>query len=443
MYHIEEIKNQNLERVVKVTIPTADIEEKFQEKLTTAIDTTSIRGFRKGKVPKNIIEQQFGNSIYADMVIETIENYANQITKADHLVTQPKLEILNAQRHQDVIFTLEYEIFPILERTDLSKVTIEQPKFVLTDLDITNEIENLLHNATTYEVIDSQAALDNAVKLDVKGMVSDGSIFPAKDIKQAILRLNDFSFFSEAFNQAITGKKAGDTVEININYDQDDNNKTIAGKNVCYKVTIHSVHSVIKPELNDEFAKTIGYSNVIDLKQDLLNKKQEYCDDQVYIITSMRLFDKLENLLNFDIPKSILDQEIKNISQEIEKLKDEELKNKNPEDIKNYAEKFASRRIRIGMMLNHYAKLNNISVIADDIKKEVLKKVKMFPHHMQKEMLQWYYKDPKHLNSLSGSALEHKIVSHIIQHDIEIKHIDCTVDELLKIVEQETEKRMY
>ena len=120
------------------------------------------------------------------------------------------------------------------------------------------------------------------------------------------------------------------------------------------------------------------------------------------------------------------------------------MQNKTEDELKSYAERFANRRIRIGMVLQEYAKQKSLQLDYDDIKKAVVKRVSMFPEYMQQEMLNWYYKSPENLNSISGSALEQKVVESIIQNEgLKISEKLYDVSEIANLVEQETEKKMY
>jgi trigger factor len=441
----EEIKNEALERHVKVTILSADIDAKYQTKLSEVQALARVPGYRQGKVPQWLVLKQFGSSIYEDVVRDFIEESAKTITKDLELVQTPILDDLEKEKGKDVSFVLKFEVFPDITLPDLRNISIEKPVFSISEDDTKSDIEKIIEDATSYEDSEEKATKTSGVVVDIKGKTADGEDFPQKEIKEVLFRLDKDTLFSDKFNKALVGKKAGDSVEITVEYKKDFDNKSIAGKSVTYQVQIHLVKSPVYPDLNDDFAKNIGYVDLEDLKKDLIKKKEHHYDEQVHTLLSMRLFDKLEDLLTFDVPKSILEQEIKSISAEIENLKneDESLKNKNEEELKEYSKKFAARRVKIGMMLNEYAKHKNIKITSEDIQKAVLKRVSMFPSYMQQELLNWYYKNPQNLQSISGAALEHKVVETILSNDLKLNEKSYSLQAINELIEKETENKMY
>jgi trigger factor len=442
---VEEIKNEALEKHIRITIPVNDIDKKFQEKLSEIQGMARIPGYRPGKVPSWLVLKQFGASIYEEIVRDAIEESAKEITKDLSLVNTPDLDNLEKEKGKDVSFVLKFEVLPEIQIPDLQNISIEKPTFTISEEEIKEDLDKILEDATIYEVKEGKATKKDAVVIDIKGKTSDGDAFPKQEIKEMLLKLKDDSLLSKRFNDELSGKKANDEMEIVVDYAADFNNSLIAGKTVTYNVKVNEVRSAKAAELDDELAKSRGYSSLEDLKKDLISKKEESYKEQVHTLLSMRLFDQLENLLTFDIPKSILEQEVKNIATEMGSLKDEDetLKDKTEEELQEYAKRFATRRVRIGMMLSEYAKNKGVKINAEDIQKAVLRRVRMFPGYLQQEMLNWYYKDQKNLNSVSGAALEQKVVENILNKDLKIVEKSYSIKELIKLIDKETENKLY
>jgi trigger factor len=199
-------------------------------------------------------------------------------------------------------------------------------------------------------------------------------------------------------------------------------------------------------KLGQELANSAGYKSVEEMKADLIKGKKAEYDSQIYTLLSMRLFEELEKLLTFDVPESILSKEIEGIFAEINNLKksDASFEGKSEEELKDYAKNFAYRRTRIGLLLKEYASSKNLKPEAPDVQKAVLKRVSMFPEYMQQEMLNWYYNSVENLSSVSGSALEQKVVEYIWENEgLKISEKVYDIAEIAKLIEEETEKKMY
>jgi trigger factor len=445
MHHTEEIKSQALEKHIKIMIPANDIEQKFQNEILEIKSVARIDGFRPGKVPESFVLMKFGDSTYDRIASDMIEDSIKEVVKDFNLAGTPRIENLEKGKGQDVSFVLKLELYPEIILPNFADIEIEKPTFEVVEADIKDEIAELIEKATKYEEKSDKAEIKDAVIIDIRGKTSDDIDFPIKEIKNSLFRLDKDKFFSQSFNDQVIGKSAGDEITISIDYPQDFDSPIIAGKKVDYKVKIHSVQSIIVPELNDDFAKSVGYENLDMLKQDMIKDITLGYEDQVYTLLSMRLFDKLETMLEFDIPNSMLEQEIQSIIKELKNISadDESLQGKTEEELRQYAQNFAQRRIRIGMMLSEYAKSRKVQVNNSDIQKIVLKRVKMFPEHMQQGLLDWYYKDQKNLSALSGQAFEQKVVGYILDNEVKITLKNYTLKELLSLIDKETDRKIF
>jgi trigger factor len=446
MQNIETIKDEALEKHIKITIPSADIEKKYQDKMLEVQDMVRIPGYRPGKAPAWLVTKQYGDSVRQDVFKESVEESVKEVIKDLAIVGTPDLDDIVNEKGKDASFTVKFELFPEISMPDFSGIKIEKPTFTISEKEIEKELDNLLEYSTKYENKEGAAGKHDSVVIDIAGVKSNGEHFPQKEMKEGLFRLDKDYFLSKKFNEPLVGAKAGDKLEIVVEYDDKFENEQLANHIVTYSVNVHSVKTPVVPELNDEFTKTVGYDNVEDLKASLIKAKEAEYNSHVYTLLSMRLFDALEGMLKFEVPKSVLAREMEGISAEMENLKkeDSDLENKTEEEMKQYVEKFAYRRIRIGLMLEKYAEHNSLKLNSEDMQKAVLKRVSMYPEYMQQRMLDWYYKSPENLNTISGSALEQKVVENILANGglhISEKHYDAS--KIVSLVEKETEKRMY
>lgn len=454
MHHIEEIKNQALEKHFKITIPATEIGQKYQDKISEIKSTLQVPGFRPGKAPEALILKRFGNAIHAEIVRDAIEDITKNTSKDLNLAGAPMIDDLVTDKGQDVTFVLKLELYPEISIPNFQDVNLEKPEFEVLDEDIKDEIALIKNKATTYNKKDDDATLQDAIEINLTGKTSDGQSFPAAEIKAALYIPNKTPFlfhdlagkdlFAQSLNEQIVGKKAGDELTLSLNYPKDVNDTIISGKKVDYKVRIIAVYSMNEPELDDELAKKFGHENLDALKQNIIKEVTAFYQGQVYDLLKIRLFNNLEDMLAFDIPKSILEKETDSIFREIQSIanEDEDLKNKTQEELRDHALKYAKRRLRIGMMLNDYAEIKGIKVSDLDLRRAIMKKVKELPDHLQQQALQWYQGDKRAAQSVFGQAFEYKVVEHILNNEIKITPIKCSLDQIIKLVDAETEKNI-
>jgi trigger factor len=436
--NIEEIKNQDLDRSLQITILADTINNKLAKQLTEFQQHRNLPGYRAGKTPLWLIEKQMGDAVFKQVVEDEFKSVLSQSLKDYDIVGYPIVEQFNPVKNQDITFTLKFEVYPKFEIPDLSNIVIEKPTFVVGEKDIEEEIAEILVNNSTYNEKEGAALLQDAVNLNLEGVLEDGSRFPTKKIENEILDLEKNSFLSSEFHQKIVGSKAGDKLQFDIQYSQDTANST-AGKKVTYTVEINKVLSILRPVFDDQFAKENLYSDSQEWRNELLEKKRKELNTEIDVILSLRLFDKLNEILDFQIPKVLLEMEQRNIAMELEKHKssDQGLKNKSPEELEQYITNLAFRRIRIGLMLKHYAKLNDINISNEEVEAKLVQIVHQLSPDLVQPALQYYYNNSDHMETITAKAMEDKVVKHMLQNKVNLQEKVYSIEELNKELEQD------
>ncbi len=440
-------KENNLDHKVMISISETEILNEFNSKILEAQMAARIPGYRPGKAPEVLIRQKFGPSVRQDVEQDLINQKVKDIIQDLNLVTEPKIEDFNRKENESISFTLLFEVFPEFSIPDLKGISIEKP--LLADIpqeEIEKELKSIVERNVTYEIVDSKSKKDSAITIDLKGQIEGGITFPAKPLNQVMFRLDKDLFLSDKFNKELTGKKAQDELEFTIEYPSSFENSNIAGKKVSYQVKIHSVHKAVEPTLDDAFATNFGYESLEAFKSAISKDIEARYKGQIDILLSMRLFDKLEGVLSFPVPKSIQEKEVDGILKQMIKFQaeDESLKDKTQEELKVYAIKFAKRRIRVGLLLNKYAQQNNIDVTQEDLNRVFMRHVSSLSDSMQQQMVDWYFSNPGRIKSdFGGEALEHRVVHDIINNCIELVEKTYTLNEITQLIEDETEKNMY
>jgi trigger factor len=454
MYHTEEIINQDLEQHIKVTISATQIDQKFQDKVLEIKSTINFKGFRKGKVPESIILKQFGNNIYEEIVNDAVKYAAEDISKSKILSNNAIVDDLVKNKKQDVTFVLKLELYPEISIPNFTDIELEKPEIEVTQEDIEGEMKQVIEGATIYSLKEGSADLQDVIELSLSGKTSDGEDFPAQKIEKCVYAPSKDPFFfydiegkdllSQALKGQIVGKNAGDEFMISIDYPQDIENPIVSGKRVDFQIKILAVCTVEIPEVDDNLAKTVGHENLDSLKEEIIAKLASFFSDQVYDLLKIKLFNKLENVLNFHLPKSMLEREVQSILAEIKNIarQDKSLEGKTQEDLKEHAERYAARRLRIGMMLDHYAKINNIKVSESEMRHSVIKKVSSMPAHLQQKALQWINNNKRAADSIFGEVFEHKVVEYILNNEIKTTPVKCSFAEVTKLIDAEMENNI-
>lgn len=435
---ISEIKDESLEKHLRVVISAKEIESKVSEELATIAKTANLPGFRVGKAPVSILKNKYGAAIYDDATRKTIESTVDEIVKEReyNVVRSPRIDDLVREEGKDLEFTIIVEIVPTFDMPDLSKVSIEKPVVEPSKKEIDNGIEELRKRSAVHSKTTKGKAVDGDMTvIECRGYIDDKE-FEGGHVVDHELVLGSKSFIP-GFEEQLVGSKAGDKVEVKVSFPEDYHAKELAGKPAIFKTEVKEVRQKEEAKIDAEFAKKYGADSVDALRDIIKNNLAESFAESVSTLLKMRLFDELENKLSFDVSDSMIEQELTQLKAQAGDLKEsEELKDKSEKEVDEYFRTIALRRVRAGLYLAEYAKKNGIQVEQKDLEAEIYKQARKFPGQEQM-VFDFYSKNPQMLQSLNGSIIEEKAVNVILDNVVTLKDKKVSMDELEKILEDD------
>jgi trigger factor len=310
--------------------------------------------------------------------------------------------------------------------------------------DVDDYINKLVEENPSYTKESKVKAVKNdEVTIDFVGYV-DKKAFEGGTMKGHKLVLGSGQFIP-GFEDQLIGHKAGDDVKVKVTFPETYHAKDLAGKEAIFETKIHEVNKPEKLEINDALGKKYGFEDLIAFKTDVERILKTSSQDEIFDVVKMRLFDKLEKLLSFDVPSSMLDNEfnmikkqagniLKSNKEEDDKKTSKKTKSEEIDDEKY--KKIALRRVRIGMFISDYAQKQEIKLDNNDLMAAINKQARMFPENKQ-FIIDYYTKNAQALEALKGSVLEEKSVTHILSKEIEVKDKEYSMKDMEKFLESE------
>lgn len=431
---IQEIKKDGLEVHFEVIIPSDEINDQITAELSDIAKKTRIDGFRPGKAPLSIISKKYKSSVKSDVIQKKVSASINDIIKnADlKIATEPQINDFKSEDGQDISFKVIIETMPLVYTPELNKISIEKPILDITDDLIEKELKNLAKTNTIYEKeVKTQAKKDHQVTINADGYL-DGEKFKEGTVKDYKLVLGSGAFVDN-FEDQLIDHKAGDDIVVNITFPEQ-YVKHLAGKNAEFKVHIIAVHKPEIPEINDEFAKKLKFDDLESLKTHITETLTLNANSQSYSMMKMRFFDQLEDILLFDVPKSMIKQEYDALQHNLKHLNNDNVDQNKEQD--DFYKKVALRRVRIGLMLAEYIKSTKLTVGHNEIRDAIIAHAKKFPGQEQ-AIMEYYQKNPKAIEPIKGSILEEKAVMHIFDKVIKISEKKYNDKQFNKLLEQQ------
>jgi len=435
---ISELKKDKTEFHAKVTISVHEISKQIELEIASVAKTAKMDGFRVGKVPSSVLRKKYVPTIRNGIARDKIDAAIKQVVKDNNLniAFDPAIEDFKNEDNQDLEFVLKFELLPVVTLPDFKKISIEKPVLDVSKKEIDEHLDKILSFSKTYDnETKSKAKSGDQVTIDAIGYV-DGEAFDGGKLNAHKLVLGSKSFIP-GFEDQLIGSKAGDDVLVKVDFPKDYHSKDLAGKPSEFKVKVLAVHQENVPKIDDEFAKKFKCDNVEQLREQITKDLRSNYDESILILMKMKLFDKLEDLLKFDIPASLLEREKEILRTQSPQLgEDAEIKNMSDKEKDIYFDELAARRVRIGLMLAEYVKQKSLIITEEDIRQAIIAHAKSYPGQEQM-VIEFYKKNKNALENLKGPILETKGVKAIFDNEIIIKEKSYTSEKLEELLENE------
>lgn len=436
-HKIKELKNDKVNYHVKVTIPNNVIESEIDLELSKVAKDAKMPGFRPGKVPLPMLRKKYHGSLRGDVVKNQIIKSMDSI-KADKklkVAAEPAIEDITNEDAKDLEFTLKYDLLPEIKLPDFKTIAMEKPVLDVQDKDIEEGLNSIAKMHITYDKPKKTAAAKEGdqVVIDTIGFI-DGKEFKEGKVTDFKLVLGSGQFVP-GFEDQLVGVKANSDITVKVTFPKDYFHKEFAGKPAEFKTHVKEVASPVTPKIDDEFAKTLKCKDLKELKEKISEEISKTYASQVHTDMKMRFFNKLEDLLKFDVPETLLSKEMHALRHQTEQSEseDEDIVNKSEKEKEAYYKKLATRRVRIGLMLAEYVKSKNIQITQNDLNEEILKQARQFPAQAS-QIFEFYHKDARARETIKGAVLEEKAVQYLFANEVAITEKKYKKDKLEKIL---------
>ena len=386
-----------------VEVPAEEVEKALQAAYMKEKNKISIPGFRKGKVPRAMIEKMYGAAVFyeeaANILIQ--DNYAAAMEESkEDIVSRPTIDIVQIESGKPFIFTAEVAVRPEVTLGKYKGVQVTKIDTTVTDEEVEAALEKEQQkNSRTVTVTDRPVANGDTAVIDFEGFV-DGIAFEGGKGENHPLEIGSHSFI-DTFEDQLVGKNAGDEVDVNVTFPEKYQAADLAGKPALFKVKIHEVKTKELPELNDEFAQDVSEFNTLEeYKEDLKKHLEVQKEDEAKRTKEDEAIQKIIDKSTMEIPEAMIKTQCENMVNEFaQRLAQSGLSmeqymqfsgltlDKLEEQVRPEAE----TRIKSSLVLEQIAKDENIEVSEEEIDAEIEKMAKAYG--MEADKLKEYMGD--------------------------------------------------
>ena len=440
---VVEKSNEGLSRVIAVTIPVAELNQKLDAKLKEVAPQMKLKGFRPGKVPMSHVKKTFGRDLMGEIVNDALNTSSQKAlddakvrpaAPAEMKLTSDMEKVIAGQ--EDLAYEMALEVMPDFIPTDVKKLKLARPTYEATDADLDEALTELAGQAKSYADKKGKAvkaADGDEVTIDFLGKL-DGEPFEGGAAEDAQLVIGSNRFIP-GFEEQLKGAKVGDETVLNVTFPADYQAANLAGKAVTFDVKVKAIKAEAPAVVDEDFAKRIGIESLDKLKELLrTNLNQQYTGAARFKL-KRALLDALDKAHDFPLPPKMVEAEFDGIWQQVQADKDagrlppEDVK-KSEKKLKDEYHKIAERRVRLGLVLAEIGRANNVQITDQELNNAIMNEARNYPGQ-ERQVLDFYRQNPNAAAQMRAPIYEEKVCD-LIFDTAKVTDTPITKEELLK-----------
>ncbi len=314
----------NCTKKISLVIPLQEFQAKIEEQLKRVAQSVQLKGFRKGKVPKNIIEKQYGAEVKRETLTQLISEKMTEVIQEKGLraVSPPSLLDVQAEEGTDISVSAQVEVIPEIEIQDYSGVELPMETYKVSDKEMDDVVEYYRQRAAkNIPVTDRGVEKEDVIKIDFEGTIN-GKPFQGGESKDYVFQVGKGNALA-GFEDGVKGMKVGEEKDVSVSFPEDFKVEALKGQTAAFHISLKEVFARDVPELNDDFARTAdpnkNYESLLDMKMKIRGELEEYERKEARKRCRKLLTEKLAEMNSQDVPEALIQEQIRFMILEAEK----------------------------------------------------------------------------------------------------------------------------
>ena len=393
------VQVENLEKnMAKLTVevPAEELEKAIQAAYMKQRSRISLPGFRKGKVPRHMVEKMYGPEIFYEDAVNSIlsKEYPKAAEESElQIVSRPSVDVVQLEKGKNFIFTAEVAVKPEVTLGKYLGVAVKKADIAVSEEEVTAEIERERESNARMVTVEGRPIEDgDTAVIDYEGFV-DGEAFEGGKEENHSLVIGSHSFI-DTFEEQLIGKNTGDNVTVNVTFPEDYHSPEVAGKAAMFQVKINEIKAKELPELDDEFAQDVSeFDTLAEYRESVEKKLIERKEAEARREKENQLIEKIIEDSQMEIPEAMIDTQTENMVDDFaNRLAQQgmpmeqymQFTGMTEEKLMEQMRPDALKRIQSGLVLEAIAKAEDIQVSEDDVETEIGNMAEMYGMEVDK-----------------------------------------------------------
>ncbi len=405
---------QGLGRRITITVAADSIESAVKKELVEVAKKVRIDGFRKGKVPANIIAQRYGASVRQDVLGELMtRNFVDAIIKEKiNPAGAPNYVPDEYKEGEDFTYAVEFQVYPEVELQGLNSIEVEKPLVEVTEADVDTMLDTLRKQQSNWKESDAAATAEDRATIDFSGSV-DGKEFEGGKASDFVLAMGQCRMIP-GFEEGIVGHKAGETFTIDVKFPEDYHAENLKGKDSKFEIVLKKVETRELPELTEEFIKRFGVEDgsVEGLRAEVRKNMDRELKGAIRNRVKTQAIDGLVKANEIDVPAALIDSEIDVLRRQAAQRfgGNEKQALELPREL---FEEQAKRRVIVGLLLREVIRTHELK--ADEARVSALIEEMASAYEDSQEVVEFYSKNNELMNNMRNVALQEQAVEAVLE----------------------------
>ena len=404
---------------------------KFNEALTRAykknVKNFNVPGFRKGKVPMNVVKQYYGVGVLLeDAVNFAIDGSYSEVLKENNIipVDYPKIDVVEVGEGKDFVYTAEVTVYPEVELGEYKGLSVEKKTYEVTEEEVAKKLKEMQEkNARVESKEEGTVENGNIAVIDFKGFV-DGEAFQGGEGHDYSLEIGSKTFI-DTLEEQLVGAKVNDTVEVNVTFPENYGKEELNGKPAKFEVTIKEIKVKELPELDDEFAKeTSEFDTIAELKADITTKLEAANAERADREFEEAVINAVAENAKVEIPAVMVEKEVDKMVQNLQQRLQYQGLNleqyfqftgTDEEKMREYMRENAATKVKVDLVLEAVEKAENIDATEEEIKEKAVEVAKMYSASEDDKMVELLMQSQQ--AALRSDVITNKAVKFLLENN--------------------------
>lgn len=421
-----------LERRIHLAVPMQQIETEVNHRLRDLARNTRLDGFRRGKVPISLVTKQYGGQIHQEVLGDAVQKSFMEAVQAHQLKVAgyPRIEPRSDATEKDAIeFSATFEVYPEITLGDIGAAKITRPVATVGDTDVDKTLEVLRKQRVKFDTADRASVMGDLVTLDYVGKI-DGAVFAGGEAQGFRVVLGEGRTLPQ-FETALLDVKAGDNKSFDVSFPEDYQVAELAGKTAAFEVSITDVAAPQLPEVDAEFAKSLGIADgdVQKMRAEIQANLVREVNNRIHAQVKEQVMQAFLDNTKIEVPKSLLEIETQRLMENARK--DMQARGMEVNDMPLPADIFtqqAERRVSLGLILAELVRIHDLTAKQEQIKALVQEVAQSYED--PQEVIKWHYQNAERMQEIESLALENNVVAWALEK-AQVEDQPVSFDELM------------